>query len=111
MRRSAMCWVQPAGSTRAQPVWHLWHDDRMYVVTGEGEQDLPDCAEALVVVRDPDRPAERAGEWAASVSEVGRGTELWDTVLPLLEARRLNATGDLAGHRTARVRELRPQDR
>lgn len=93
MRRTAMCWVQPAGDGRAYPVWHLWHEQRMYVVTGGGEQDLPACEEAVVVVRDPDRPAERAGQWTAQVLVISPGTAEWEQVTPLLAERRLNALG------------------
>ncbi len=51
-RRSGVVWVSPAGGTAhsryffgaptapALP-WHLWHEDRMYVVGGGQEQPLP----------------------------------------------------------------------
>ena len=90
-RKSSVVWVTPEGTARAHPVWHLWHDGAMYVVTGGLEQPLPAVARAAVAVRSKDRQADRLVEWVALVEPVQPGTPLWDEVVPLLHAKRLNA--------------------
>ena len=93
-RRSAVVWVSAAGADGADPrlVWHLWHDDAMYVVGGGDEQELPDLgAHAVVVVRSRASQSDRVVEWAADVTRVEPGTDRWDEVVPLLAAERLNA--------------------
>ncbi len=91
MRRSDVIWVVPEGARRAFPLWHLWHGGTAYVVTGGLEQQLPTCAQAEVVVRRKERPAERAGSWQAAIAPVEPGSALWAEVTPLLQERRLNA--------------------
>lgn len=90
-RRSGVVWVTAGG---AAPVllWHLWHDDRMYVV-GEGqEQPLPlTGGRALVTVRSKASQSDRVVEWCADIDVVAPGTPAWQQVAPLLAARRLNA--------------------
>jgi hypothetical protein len=91
-RRSGVVWV--AGSL----LWHVWHDGAMYVVGGGPEQRLPVAAgdRALVVVRSKAAQAGVVVEWAASVDAVQPGSSLWDEVVPLLAAERLNAEADRA---------------
>ncbi|MBW3640524.1 MAG: hypothetical protein KY451_11865 [Actinobacteria bacterium] len=93
-RRSGVVWV---GSPTAAPtlVWHLWHDDAVYVVCGGSEQSLPALGPtATVTVRS--KSGSRVVDWAASVHRVEPGTERWVEVAPLLAAARLNAA-DAAG--------------
>ena len=89
-RRSGVVWVTPEGG-RTQPVWHLWHDGSMYVVTGGIEQPLPVTAQAEVTVRSNAQQANRLVTWVAAVEPVPPGSPLWDEVVPLLHAKRLNA--------------------
>ena len=90
-RRSGVVWVTPEGADRAQPVWHLWHEGAMYVVTGGIEQPLPAGDTATVTVRSNAAQADRVVTWMAEVSRVEPGSPLWDEVVPLLHAKRLNA--------------------
>lgn len=91
-RRSGLVWVVPDGSAREHPVWHVWHDGRMFVVTGGREQPLPDgLTSAVVAVRSRARQADRLVQWRAGVAQVPPGSALWDEVVPLLHAKRLNA--------------------
>jgi hypothetical protein len=90
-RRSGVVWVSPDG---AEPrlVWHLWHVDALYLVGGGAEQSLPPLQDrAVVVVRSQASQSGRVVEWAADVTPVRPGTPLWDEVVPLLAAERLNA--------------------
>ena len=90
-RRSGVVWVTPEAAGRAQPVWHLWHDGGMYVVTGGIEQPLEATARATVTVRSNATQADRVVTWVADVSPVPPGSPLWDELVPLLHAKRLNA--------------------
>jgi hypothetical protein len=91
-RRSAVVWVQVDGDPqRHHPVWQVWHEDRMYVVTGGIEQPLPLSDRAVVSVRSKDRQGDLLVRWVASVSVVEPATAQWDDVVPLLHAARLNA--------------------
>jgi hypothetical protein len=86
-RRSGVVWV--AGSL----LWHVWHDGAAYVV-GEGpEQALPvrPGDRTVVIVRSKASQSGVAVQWAADVSAIEPGTPLWDEVVPLLAAERLNA--------------------
>ena len=90
-RRSGVVWVSADG-TSPRLVWHLWHDDAMFLVGGGEEQELPGLADrAVVVVRSKASQSDRVVEWPADVSPVHPGTPLWDEVVPLLAAERLNA--------------------
>jgi hypothetical protein len=84
-KRTGVAWVEIDGTTHL--VWQLWHDGRMYVVTGGAEQELPYAATAVVTVRTKDGPV----SWPSTVEMVEPGTEGWDDVVPALANRRLNA--------------------
>ena len=105
-RRSAVVCIAPDGADRAVPVWHLWHEGRAYVVTGGLEQPLPGGAalrRAVVVVRSKAKQNDRLVQWVADVEQVLPGTPLWDEVVPLLHAKRLNPPdGDAQPARWAR---------
>ena len=90
-RRSGVLWVAPHGG-REQAVWHVWHAGAAYVVTGGREQPWPGGGDrVLVVVRSRERQAGRVAQWEAIVEPVPPRSALWDDVVPLLHARRLNA--------------------
>lgn len=91
LRRGGVVWIRPDGEDRTYPVWYLWHEGCLYVVTGGAEQPLPEMTRAQVIARDKERPLVQAGTWTADVDVVEPGTSLWDDVVPLLHARRLNA--------------------
>jgi hypothetical protein len=112
-KKSGLLWVA-VGDARPVAVWHLWKDDRAYVVVGPGEQDVPGLAgasAATVTVRSSDKGG-RIVTWRASVTRVAPGGEEWAEVLPQLLAGRLNlADAATAGERwaaTAAVLRLEP---
>lgn len=91
-RRSGVVWVGGSGGD-PRMLWHVWHDGAAYVVGGGPEQELPvgPGEQARVVVRSKAAQAGVVVEWPADVSTVEPGTPLWDEVVPLLAAERLNA--------------------
>lgn len=94
--KSAMLWLRAPGERRAHAVWHVWADGAVHLVTGGQEQpltDLPgltDGAEVEVLARSKDNGS-RLVAFRAVVSDVRPEQPLWDTVVPLLHAKRLNA--------------------
>ena len=89
-RRAGVVWVEVDG--QAHPVWQVWHEGAMYVVSGGLEQPLPVAAHAVVAV-----PIDRGvGRWDADVERVLPGTPRWDEVVPLLHAARLNPPDGVA---------------
>ena len=96
-RKAGLLWIS-VGGRRAAPAWHVWRDDRTYVVTGPGEQPLPGLADADrcdVTVRSADSGG-RIVTWRAAVSRVEPDGEEWAEVVPALVAARLNLA-DAAG--------------
>lgn len=95
-RRSAVVWVALPGAA-PRPVWHLWHEQSLYTVVGGLEQPLPLAAAvaaaqltAVVTVRSKNSQNDQVVRWVARLSHVAPGTALWDEVVPLLHAKRLN---------------------
>lgn len=93
-KRSAVVWIELPGGT--YPVWHVWQDGQMYVLTGGEEQPLPAASSAVVAVRSKDRPSELAVRWRADVEPVSPDSPAWVSVLAQLQSRRLNGQ-DSAG--------------
>lgn len=93
MKKAAVAWVAvpPAGPG---PVWCLWLEGSLYVVSGPGEQPAPGLAgarTALVTARGDH--GGRIVTWRASVDRVEPGGEEWERVVPQLAGKRLNAPG------------------
>ncbi|MCW2778495.1 MAG: hypothetical protein JWN17_2220 [Frankiales bacterium] len=111
-RKSGLVWVRPAEGGREQPVWHVWHDDAAWVVTGGLEQPFPDAEQVEVVVRSRARQGDRLGQWSATVEVVAPGAPGYDDAVRVLHAERLNAPdGEEQPARWARgsrVLRLRP---
>lgn len=112
-RRSGVVWVSGPGG-RPSLLWHVWHSGAMYVVGGGPEQPLPvrPGDRAVVSVRSKAAQAGVVVEWPATVDAVVPGTPLWDEVVPLLAAERLNAEPGRAERWTTEcvVLRFRPQD-
>jgi hypothetical protein len=88
--KSGLLWVRPAPD-RAWPAWHVWLDGAAYVVSGPGEQQLPDLAgDVELVLRSKDT-------WARLVTVRAHATTVeptapdWAEVAAALKGKRLNA--------------------
>lgn len=95
-RRSGLLWVRPAGTDRSWPAWHVWHSDAVLVVSGPGEQPLPELVgDVEVVVPSADSGA-RLVAFLASARTLDPATPEWAEAAQALAAARLNAP-DAAG--------------
>jgi hypothetical protein len=92
MKKAAVVWLTVAGAGPAYPVWCLWIDGALYVVSGPGEQATPELSDTAVVTARGDHGG-RIVSWPAAVSRLAPGTEEWDAVVPQLAGKRLNASG------------------
>lgn len=90
MRKAAVAWLTVAEG-RAFPVWCLWLEDALYVVSGPGEQPAPGLADAagcLVTARGSH--GGRIVTWPAAVTRLTPGTDDWGRLAPQLAGKRLN---------------------
>lgn len=91
MKKAAIAWLGVA-ERQPYPVWCLWVDDSLYVVSGEGEQPAPGLAEATTaMVTGRGDHGGRIVTWPARVERVEPGSETWATVVPQLAGKRLNS--------------------
>ena len=94
--KSALVWLRAPGEQRSHAAWHVWLDGAVCLVTGGAEQpltDLPglvDGAAVDVLVRSKD-DGSRLVAFRTTVTEIAPGDPLWDSVVPVLHAKRLNA--------------------
>ncbi|HKS99509.1 MAG TPA: hypothetical protein VJT31_08270 [Rugosimonospora sp.] len=97
MKKAAIAWLSTPAGTPC-PVWCLWLDGCLYVVSGPGEQPAPGlvgAAEVGVTARGDH--GGRVVTWPARVSPVEPGGEEWERVVPQLAGKRLNAPGSATG--------------
>ncbi len=93
MKKAAVAWLRVPGGN-PYPVWCLWVDGSLYVVSGPGEQPAPGLAEAdTVAVTARGDHGGRIVTWPATVSRVEPGGAEWERVVPQLAGKRLNAPG------------------
>jgi len=91
-RKSDVLWISLPGLPQPRAAWHVWFDGAAYLVSGDGEQELPglEAAETVeVTVRSKDKGA-RLVRWLARVSRIEPRTESWDAAVRELVAKRLN---------------------
>jgi hypothetical protein len=97
-KKSDLLWVD-TGTPPARPVWHVWRDDAVWVVTGGLEQPDPglvDGATVRLVLRSRDTWS-RLLSVDATVSRVDTSAAGWDEAATALHAKRLNSPdGDAA---------------
>jgi hypothetical protein len=89
-RRTGVCWLRADG--KIQPVWHVWSDGALCLVTGGDEQPLPrveDGDRVEVVMRSKDTGG-RLLTWVGRVSVVQPGDEAWDATTAALVTGRQN---------------------
>lgn len=105
MKKAAVAWITVAGQG-AYPIWCLWSDGALYLVTGDGEQPAPgleraaaEHADVTVTARgDHDVLVTARGDhggaivtWPARVESLPPESEPWRAIAPQLAAKRLNS--------------------
>ncbi len=91
--RSDVVWVRPVDEQRHNLVWHIWHDDAIAVITGEGEQFLPPLGEAVEVTARSKETGARVVTFLCRAMSLRPGTPEWDAAAQALSAARLNHSG------------------
>jgi hypothetical protein len=90
-RKSRVCWLSWAGR-RPRLVWHVWYDDALVVLSGDGDQVLTGIAtsgDVEVTMRSKDTGG-RLVTWTGSVRVVDPHDESWDGHAAALLGVRLN---------------------
>jgi hypothetical protein len=92
-KKAGLVWIGTPDSDRSRPAWLHWSGRAAFVLTGEGEQPLPELllAETATVTVPSKDTGGRLLRWVAAVSRVVPGATEWDEVAPALAAARLNA--------------------
>jgi hypothetical protein len=97
LKKSTILWLRwsdDGGEKRTMPVWFIYYQDKIYVLSGERQQTIPG-AESLrecdVIVRWKGRNAQVA-ELYASVRVLPQGPE-WDELAERIAEKRLNIPG------------------
>src|SRR5688572_14270934 len=93
-KKAAVAWLTVPGGGAAYPVWCLYADGALFVVSGPGEQSAPGLAEAdRVEVTLRGDHGGRVVTWPAAVSTVDPTDEASAGVVTQLAGKRLNAPG------------------
>jgi len=90
--KSDLVWVQ-VGDQPARPVWSVWNNDAIAVVTDGIEQlnpGLTDNGSVTVIVRSRENRARQVAV-VSTVEELVPGSESWDVAVKALHPKRLNA--------------------
>jgi hypothetical protein len=111
--KTGLIWVRPAAGGRTWAVWHVWHDAAFVLVTGPGEQELPQLPDMVdVIVRSKDSGA-RLLTVSARAQVLDADGSRWLAAAEALAANRLNsahAPADLPAYwRSVGVRIVRLQ--
>ncbi|MGL5857137.1 MAG: hypothetical protein ACRC35_01780 [Angustibacter sp.] len=91
--KSGLCWIRPDGTDRWWPVWHVWDDDAVLVVSGNGEQELPPLTGTVWILLRSKSNGARLVTAPAQVEPVDASTAEGQQIARTLAAGRLNADG------------------
>lgn len=90
--RSAVSWL--VVDDRPWPVWHAVDGERLYVISGPGEQELPPLPPQIeVILRTKDTHA-RVGPVPAKVFRLHPGVPAWEAAINALLAARQGVPGE-----------------
>ena len=92
MKKAAVAWLAVPDQPGPYPVWCLWLDGALYLVSGPGEQPTPGLPGApLVRVSTRGDHGGRIVTWTGRADLVEPDSEQWASVAPQLAGKRLNA--------------------
>ena len=110
-RRSEVGWL--VVGSQSQPVWWLWADDALTIVTGDGEQPDPGLVDGglvTVLARSKDERSRLVSVSCRSVL-VTRGSPRWRELAPIVKGKRLNAADHDIDAWSAQIWTLHPEGR
>jgi len=90
--KSDLVWVQ-GDDVPARPVWSVWHDDAVTIVTGGVEQPNPgltDGGTATLILRSKENRARQVAT-RSNVRQLKPGSDEWLAAVKALHPKRLNA--------------------
>lgn len=97
LKKGSILWLgvpQPDGTRHEQPVWFVFSDGKVYVVSGPTEQDVPhlaDATEVEIIARSKDIRS-RVSRVPATVRVLPPGDPQYPTVVEAALPKRLNLT-------------------
>ncbi|CCH78014.1 conserved hypothetical protein [Nostocoides japonicum T1-X7] len=94
--KSGMLWVQLPESGESYAVWHGWHDGRILLVSGPGEQYLPWLPDHVRLVLRSKDSGGRLLVVNGQVEVLEAGTPEWQEAVDVLVPLRLNAAPGVA---------------
>ena len=89
--KTGLVWLRPQGQSRAWPAWHVWHDGAVLVVSGPGEQQLPELVGPVEVLLRSKDTGSRLITVLAEAATLTPDDEGWPTAAAALAASRLNS--------------------
>lgn len=90
--KSTICWLKVDG--RDLPAWYIAVGDTAYVVSGPGEQELPELPATLPVTLRSRTSLQHAGRFEATATRLHPGDENWERATQALRTARLNPPDD-----------------
>lgn len=87
--KSAICWLHVDG--RDRPAWYAAVGDTAYVVSGVGEQPLPELPPELPITLRAKDAREYAGRFTATATQLRHGDAGWAEAMAALQPARLNS--------------------
>lgn len=90
--KSTICWL--GFEDRDWAAWYVAVGDTAYVVTGPGEQELPDLPATLAITVRARTSLEHAGRFQATATRLSPGNAAWDDAVAALRPARLNSPDD-----------------
>ena len=88
--KSGILWLKPSGDGRFHPAWHVWHEGAVHVVSGIGEQLLPNLTGPVEVIVPSKDTGARLVSFTAWGLPLATGDPSWDDAAAALRAARLN---------------------
>lgn len=88
-------WTDGDGKERTMPIWYIQQDNKLYVVSGERQQTVPNARtlrRANVIVRWKGHGNSQVADLQADVRVVPHGPD-WDAIAEKLAEKRLNTPG------------------
>jgi hypothetical protein len=93
MRKTPITWLTVAGRP-PYPVWCLWIDGALYIVSGPGEQPAPGLVgTSVAIVTARGDHGGRIVAWRATVAVMRNSSAEWTDLATQLAGKRLNSAG------------------